>query len=101
VLEAVGVQLAVVGDRVALYDAETDEELGDYLAVSEALQAEVQARANAEQRERDARELEQEHRAAKEAAEKREREHRMAREAAEARVKELQEFLQRLQGSGQ
>jgi hypothetical protein len=49
-VEPLGLLLAIVGDRVAIYDDATGEELGDYDAICEALEAERKARVEAEAR---------------------------------------------------
>lgn len=72
-LEPLGLWLGAKGDRVVCYDGETEEELGDYVTLSQALEAE---RTRAE--------------AAKARA-----------EAAEARHRELEAELRRLRGENQ
>ena len=47
-LEPFGLYLAVIGERVAIFDAATEKELGDYVTVCEALEAEIRARQAAE-----------------------------------------------------
>ena len=51
-LESFGLYLVATAERVALFDAVTEKELGDYVAVSEALEAEIRARQAAERRAR-------------------------------------------------
>jgi Uma2 family endonuclease len=48
-LEPFGLHLQVVGDRVAVFDVATGEELGDYVAVCDQLETEVRARKAAEE----------------------------------------------------
>jgi hypothetical protein len=76
-------------DRLACYDAETGEEVGDYTAVRQALAAEAAGRAEAEagRAEAEAGRAEAEARATAEAD---------ARARAEARIRELEEALRRL-----
>jgi hypothetical protein len=91
-LDALGLSLGVMRDperdcdRLACFDAATGEEVGDYAAISRALEATAAAREQAEARaEAEARRAEAEAR---------------AREQAEARIRELEEALRRLnQGS--
>jgi Uma2 family endonuclease len=64
-------------DRVVLFDPDTNREIGDYTAVHRALEAEVQARAEAEQAHAEA---------------------ENARVQAEARARELEAELRRLRG---
>ncbi len=83
-------------DRLACFDAETGEEVGDYTAVSRALEAEAAARAEAE-----ARAAAEARRAAAEARRAAAEARRAAAEAearsqAEARVRELEEMIRRL-----
>ncbi len=89
-LEPFGLHLVVVSDRVAVHDAATGEEMGDYVAVSEALAAEVRARGAAERARAEAERGRLEEAEARQAAEKscaaaeqREREQAEARQAAE------------------
>jgi hypothetical protein len=49
-LEGFGVWLALTGDRVAILDTQTGQEIGDYAAITQALEAEVRARQAAEQK---------------------------------------------------
>jgi colicin import membrane protein len=107
-LEPLGLYLLVVGARVAIFDTETEKELGDYTAVCEALAAEVRAREAAEKAAAEAERREQEQAAARQAAEqaraeaeRREREQTQARLAAETRLQELQAELERLRGRGE
>ena len=94
-LAPVGLWLGVVRDpqgdfdRLACFDAETGAEVGDYTAVSRALEEATAAHAQAEARaEIEARRAEAEaHRAETEAE---------ARARAEARVRELEEAIRRL-----
>jgi Uma2 family endonuclease len=72
-LEPVGIYLGVRNDRVVAYDGETDQELGDYTAVSRAL-ADEQARAEVERQRAEA--------------------ERRRAEAAEARIRQLEAELQ-------
>jgi Uma2 family endonuclease len=87
-LGALGLLLGVVRDpqtdcdRLACFDAKTDEEVGDYTAISQALAAAATARAQAEAR------AEAEARRAEAEAE--------ARSRAEVRVRELEERIRRL-----
>ena len=91
-LEPVRLWLGVTRDRrggyerLACFDPETGEEVGDYTAIAAALAAEALARAEAEARasEAEARAAEAEARAAAEAK---------ARAEAEARIRELEERL--------
>ena len=126
-LEPLGLWLGVVQDpvlgcdRLACFDGETGEEIGDYQAISQALAAAVDERTQAEARaETEARRAETEARRAEaaamarepaearaqaavracEQAESRARSEAIAREQAEARVRELEEAIRRLgQGS--
>jgi colicin import membrane protein len=114
-IESLGVTIAVVGDRIAIYDASTGQELGDYQAVCEALEAEVKARQEAERKAMlaeaarqaaEARVKEQEH--ARLLAEQRAREHEQARQVAEReaeasnrRIQELEELLRQRNDSTQ
>jgi colicin import membrane protein len=75
-IEPFGLYLVVVGERVAILDAATGDELGDYVAVSEALEAEVRARQAAEKAREEAEQ-------ARQAAEQRQRGEAEARQAAE------------------
>ncbi len=93
-LEPIGLKLGVKGDRLALYDAVTGEEQGDYDAVRRDLQAERQARQAAEEKaqaETEARqhaeEKVQSEAAAREAAEEKARAETEARQAAEEEVR--------------
>src|SRR5262249_2301862 len=52
-LKPLGVRLGLVNDRVVCYDAATDEPIGDYTQVTQALQAETAARQGAEARVRE------------------------------------------------
>jgi Uma2 family endonuclease len=79
-LEPLGVYLGVRDNRVVVYDGKTDQELGDYTAVSRAL-ADEQARAEAE-------------RQRAEAERQRADTERQRAEAAEARVRQLEAELQ-------
>ena len=112
-VEPLGLYLTVVGDRVAIFDAATGEELGDYIAVCEALEAEVRAREAAEKARVEAEERMREETQARLAAEQgqaeaqeRAREETQARkaaeqaqQAAESRLRDLEAELQRLRGS--
>lgn len=116
-LPALGLRLCANQNRIALYDAQTGEELGDYIAISEALEAEIAARQAAEAQARQAREqarLAQEQvRVAQDRiraeAEARQKAQEQARAEAEARQKaeavqmelerRLRELEQRLQQS--
>jgi hypothetical protein len=92
-LEPVGLWLGVARDerggflRLACYDPETDQEIGDYRAISRALAAEAQARARAERRARSEAKARAraEERALREAEARADAERR-AREEAEARA---------------
>jgi Uma2 family endonuclease len=86
-LKQLGVRIGVRENRVVCYDAVTDEEIGDYAAMSEALDAETKARKKAEQRE-------QGETKSRRAAEKR-------ASAAEARLRELEDRLRRLEGESE
>jgi colicin import membrane protein len=92
-LEPVRLWLGVAGDRVVCYDPDTDQEIGDYVELSRALAAEVEARA-AEAQGR----IEAEARAAEEA------EARAAeagvRADLQARLLEMEAELRRLRGDG-
>jgi Uma2 family endonuclease len=48
-IEPLGLKLGTIQNRIVLYDAETGAELGDYAAISEALEAEARARQAAEE----------------------------------------------------
>jgi colicin import membrane protein len=91
-LEPLGLLLGVVRDpgsdydRLACFDAQTGEEVGDYKAISRAL-AEAEARARAEAD-------------ARGEAEARARAEADARLKAEARIREQEEALRRLGSSG-
>ncbi|MCI0456807.1 MAG: Uma2 family endonuclease [Gemmataceae bacterium] len=89
-LEPLGVFLGVKGSRVVLYDAATDEELGDYEAVVKSLEAEVVARQSA-QAEATAQ------RAEAQAAKRRAAKQRAKAQAAEAQVAELEARLRTLE----
>jgi Uma2 family endonuclease len=80
-LDPVGLLLGTRGNRVVLYDAQTGEELGDYLQVTQARQA-------AEARAQTAEARAQEEAAARRAAEDAARAEALARQAAEARAQE-------------
>src|SRR5262249_14312057 len=80
-LEPFGLRLVVEGPRVVIRDAATGQELGDYAAISEALEAEVRARQQAEQRAEEAA-------AARQQAEQQAREEAVARQQAEQRAQE-------------
>jgi colicin import membrane protein len=82
-LEPLGLYLTVLGDRVAIFDAATGQEQGNYVAVCEALEAEVRAREAAEKARAAAEEREREEAQARQAAEERERRETQARQAAE------------------
>jgi Uma2 family endonuclease len=91
-LELLGLYLTVLGDRVAIFDAATGQEQGNYVAVCEALEAEVKARQAAElardaaELARDAAELARDAAAkAQAAAEERQRDEAQARQSAEER----------------
>jgi Uma2 family endonuclease len=90
-IEPLGLCLAVIGERVAILDAATGEEQGDYVAVCEALEAEVRARLAAEQRQREEAEARLAAERARLAAEQRQREEAEARQAAERYAKEQAE----------
>jgi Uma2 family endonuclease len=94
-LDLLGLWLGVVQDprlgcdRLACFDAETGEEIGDYQAISQALAAARAAQAEAEDRaQAEAR--------AREQAEARAQTEARARQQAEARVRELEETIRRL-----
>jgi colicin import membrane protein len=55
-LPRLNLRLCANQNRITLYDAVTGEEMGDYFAVSQALEAEAHARQEAEERERKAQE---------------------------------------------
>ncbi len=112
-LEAVRLWLGVTRDRVpgydllACYDPETGEEIGDYLAVTRALQAEAESRARAEDQSRidararadaEARAATAEALAATAVAEA--RIDARARAEAEARIRALEAELNRRAGPG-
>jgi hypothetical protein len=87
--------LEVIGERVALFDAVTGKELGDYTAVCDALEAETRARKAAERRERKqtkarraAERNAQEQTAARQAAEQARQAAEQARQAAQRRQRE-------------
>jgi Uma2 family endonuclease len=82
-LEPVGLKLGTREDRIALYDQVTGEELGDYTAISEALEAEEAARREAEARARA-------EEAARREAEAHARAEAAARQAAEVRAREAE-----------
>jgi Uma2 family endonuclease len=100
-LEPLGLYLTVQGDRVAIFDAATGQEQGNYVAVCEALEAEVKARDAAElardaaELARDAAELARDAAAkAQAAAEARQREEARARQSAEERERRETEARQ-------
>jgi colicin import membrane protein len=108
-LETVGLWLGVTRDhelgcdRLACYDAESGEEVGDYTALSQELAAEKTARAQAEARTAEAMEASEkaERRAAAEAEAREQAERRAAAEVerrtqAEARIRELEAAMRRL-----
>jgi Uma2 family endonuclease len=127
-LEPVGLLLGVKGNRAVLYDAETQEELPDFLGVTEALETQTAARQSAERKaarerakarkadeeaaqerekarkaaERAAKEQEKARKAAERAAKEREKARKAEAEAAELkkRLRELEEQLRRLPGEG-
>jgi Uma2 family endonuclease len=78
--------LVAAGERVVLFDAVTEKELGDYVAVSEALEAEVRARQEAERRAQEASEARLVAEQGRLTAERREKEQVEARLAAERRA---------------
>ena len=96
----------MTAERVALFDAATGEEMGDYMVVSRALEAAVLARQAAEQR---IREDDEARRAAERQAKEDEQRTReaiaacLAAEKAQAematRLKQMEEELKRLRGS--
>ena len=90
-LKSLGLRIGVRDNRVVCYDAVTDEELGDYMRVSLALDAETKARKAAEQRER-------KQAKARKAAEQREQAEAKARRAAEKRAAAAEARLQELEG---
>jgi hypothetical protein len=85
-LPPVGVYLGVRDNRVVVHDGVTDEELGDYSAVSRALE-EAQARADAETQRADA------ERQRADAERQRGDAEKQRAEAAEARVRQLEAEL--------
>jgi hypothetical protein len=90
-LPGLGLRIGAKGDRVALYDADSGEEVGDYTAVTRALEAAVaahQAEAVARQAEAAARQAEA---AARQAAES-----EVTR--LQARMRELEERMRRRNG---
>ena len=110
-LESVGLWLGVVGARAACFDPATGREIGDYLAIRRALDAEAQARADAEARTAievaaraaaDARAAEADARAAAEAQARADADARAtaeaeARSAADARAAELEARLRQME----
>ena len=88
-LEAVGLWLGVTRDeasgydRLACYDAESGAEIGDYTAVTRALDEEIEAREKAERLAADERARAERHAA--------------ARENAEARIRELETLLKQFE----
>ena len=104
-LGPLGVWLGVSGPRVACYDGVTGAEIGDYLAISQALTAEAEARAEAvarasteRARAKAARVRAKAARARAEAERARAEAEARARAEAEARVRELEAELRRLRG---
>lgn len=101
-LEPLGLLLGVVRDtqtdcdRLACYDAETGREVGDYVAVSQALAAETAARAEAEARAAAAARRAAAAAKARRKAEAQARADADARSQAEARIRELEAALRRL-----
>jgi Uma2 family endonuclease len=87
-LEPLGLYLAVVGDRVAIFDAASGQELGNYAAVCDALEAEVRAREAAEKALAEAEARQREEAQSRQEAEARERQEAQSRQEAEARQRE-------------
>jgi Uma2 family endonuclease len=83
-LEGFGLRLCANQKRIALYDAVTGEELGDYTAISQALEAEIAAREAAEKQ---ARLAQEQARLAQEQA-RRAQEHARAEEEARRQAEE-------------
>jgi Uma2 family endonuclease len=93
-LEPLGVYLGVRDNRVVVYDGATDQELGDYTAVSEALEGE-QARADAEQQRADVEQQRADAEKERADAEKQRAEAEKERaDVAEARIRQLEAELQ-------
>ncbi|HEX8203510.1 MAG TPA: Uma2 family endonuclease [Isosphaeraceae bacterium] len=99
--------LGVANDRIACYDPDTDQEIGNYVELSRALATEAQARAEAEARARteaEARATEAQARAEAEARARTEAEARVAEAQAraelQARLSEMEAELRRLRGDG-
>jgi Uma2 family endonuclease len=90
-IEPLGIWLGVDGNRVICYDGETDEEIPDYLALTEAREAE-KARAEAERTRAEVEKERAEAAAAQAEAEK------TRAETAENRLRELEAELARLRG---
>jgi Uma2 family endonuclease len=113
-LAPVGIRLGLRDGRVVCWDAESDQELGDYVGVCRQLEQEIAAREEAQRQarkaERQARKAERQAKVdadARREAEKRQKAEARARRAAEReakeaidRVRELEEQLRRLQGGG-
>lgn len=103
-LPGIGLRLCSNQNRVVLYDANTGEEVGDYAAITEALEAEAAARKKAEEQAREAREqarlAEQARQKADEARQKAD-DRLAAEQAARADLeRELRELKENLQGGG-
>jgi hypothetical protein len=99
-LEPVGIYLGVRDDRVVAYDGETDQELGDYTAVSAALAAEQARAEEAESRAMEAERRADDERLRAEAEKQRADDERLRAEAekqraeaAEARIRQLEAEL--------
>jgi Uma2 family endonuclease len=92
-LAPVGIRLGLRDGRVVCWDAESDEELGDYVGVCHRLEQEIAAREKAERQAKQAEKRQKAEAKARRAAQ---------REAKEARdrVRELEEQLRRLRGNG-
>jgi Uma2 family endonuclease len=90
-LDPLGVLVGTRDNRAVLYNDATGAEIGDYVGVTQTLEAEIAARQEAERRAQGA-----ERRAQREATARQEAEQRA--EAAEARLRELEEELRRRNG---
>jgi hypothetical protein len=86
-LEGLGLRLCANQNRIALYDAQSGEELGDYTAISQALEAEIAAREAAQQQAR----LAQERARVAEQRARAEEESRQRAEEAQQRAEEARQ----------
>src|SRR5262245_11207201 len=83
-LPELGLTMGLVEGRVMCFDAQTGKMIGDYVQITQALEAEEQARKAAEQ--------------ARQAAEQQARAEAQARQAAEERLRKVEEQLRQLRG---